>query len=109
MESAARRLASLRPMERIMRERLRLEDLRRRLTLAAAQGRRRKSDAVAGFAERLRLLSPQSVLDRGYSITTNADTGEVVRDAATLQAGQRVATRLAQGTVHGVVTRVESP
>ncbi len=109
MESAARRLAGLRPMERIMRERLRLEDLRRRLTLAAAQGRRRKSDAVAGFAERLRLLSPQSVLDRGYSITTNADTGEVVRDAATLQAGQRVATRLAQGTVHGVVTRVESP
>jgi len=109
MESAARRLAGSRPMERIMRERLRLEDLRRRLTLAAAQGRRRKSDAVAGFAERLRLLSPQSVLDRGYSITTNADTGEVVRDAATLQAGQRLATRLAQGTVHGVVTRVEHP
>jgi exodeoxyribonuclease VII large subunit len=109
METAARRLAGLRPMERIMRERLRLEDLQRRLTLAAAQGRRRKADAVAGFAERLRLLSPQSVLDRGYSITTNADTGKVVRDAATLQAGQRVATRLAQGTVHGVVTRVESP
>lgn len=109
MESAARRLAGSRPMERIMRERLRLEDLRRRLALAAAQGRRRKADAVAGLAERLRLLSPQSVLDRGYSITTNADTGEVVRDAATLQAGQRVATRLAQGTVHGVVTRVESP
>lgn len=109
MESAARRLAGSRPMERIMRERLRLEDLRRRLTLAATQGRRRKADAVAGFAERLRLLSPQSVLDRGYSITTNADTGKVVRDAATLQAGQRVATRLAQGTVHGVVTRVESP
>lgn len=109
MESAARRLAGSRPMERIMRERLRLEDLRRRLTLAAAQGSRRKTDAVAGLSERLRLLSPQSVLDRGYSITTNADTGEVVRDAATLQAGQRLATRLAHGTVHGVVTRVEHP
>lgn len=109
MESAARRLAGSRPMERIARERLRLEDLRRRLMLAAAQGRRRKTDAVAGLSERLRLLSPQSVLDRGYSITTNADTGEVVRDAATLQAGQRLATRLAQGTVHGVVTRVEHP
>lgn len=109
MESAARRLAGSRPMERIMRERLRLEDLRRRLTLAATQGRRRKADAVAGLSERLRLLSPQSVLDRGYSITTNADTGEVVRDAATLQAGQRLATRLAHGTVHGVVTRVEHP
>ena len=105
--SAARRLAGSRPMDRLSRDRARLEDLRRRLAMATAQGRRRKAEAAAGLAGRLRLLSPQSVLERGYSITTDAETGAVVRDAARLRAGQRLATRLAKGVAHGVVTRVE--
>jgi exodeoxyribonuclease VII large subunit len=86
-----------------------MEELRRRLTMAAGLGRRGASERLAGLAGRLRLLSPQSVLDRGYSITTDAETGLVVREAAGLKAGQRLATRLAKGVVHGVVTRVESP
>ncbi|MEI6342517.1 MAG: exodeoxyribonuclease VII large subunit [Verrucomicrobiota bacterium] len=107
--SAARRLGGARPLERLGREQARMEELRRRLTMAAGLGRRGASERLAGLAGRLRLLSPQSVLDRGYSITTDAETGLVVREAAGLKAGQRLATRLAKGVVHGVVTRVESP
>jgi len=107
--SAARRLGGARPLERLGREQARMEELRRRLTMGAGLGRRGASERLAGLAGRLRLLSPQSVLDRGYSITTDAETGLVVREAAGLKAGQRLATRLAKGVVHGVVTRVESP
>lgn len=48
---------------------------------------------------RLRLLSPQNVLERGFSITTDADTGGVLRDAGRVRAGQKLVSRLARGEV----------
>jgi len=48
---------------------------------------------------RLRLLGPEQVLARGYSITLDAATGKVLRDAAQVKAGQQLKTRLKQGQV----------
>ena len=53
---------------------------------------------------RLRLLGPEQVLARGYSITMDAATGKVLRDAAKVKAGQRLKTRLKLGEV---LSRVE--
>jgi exodeoxyribonuclease VII large subunit len=47
----------------------------------------------------LNLLGPEQVLSRGYSITTDAASGEVLRDAAQVKAGQKLKTRLKQGEV----------
>lgn len=52
----------------------------------------------------LRLLSPQNVLDRGYSLTFDADTGTLVRSADALSPGSRLRTRLASGEVSSQVT-----
>jgi len=49
------------------------------------------------------LLSPQQVLARGYSITTDAETGKVLRDAAKIKPGQRLKTRLQKGEVRSKV------
>ena len=49
--------------------------------------------------KRLNALGPEQVLARGYSITTDADTGKVLRDAAKVKAGQKLKTRLAKGEV----------
>ena len=46
---------------------------------------------------RLRLLGPEQVLARGYSITTDAATGKVLREAKEVKAGQRLKTRLEGG------------
>jgi exodeoxyribonuclease VII large subunit len=53
---------------------------------------------------RLRLLGPEQVLARGYSITMKDDTGRVVRDAADVKVGQRLRTRLKSGVVRSVIT-----
>ena len=53
----------------------------------------------ATLEARLRLLGPDQVLARGYSITTDAATGEVLRDANRVKAGQRLRTRLKIGEV----------
>jgi exodeoxyribonuclease VII large subunit len=49
--------------------------------------------------KRLHALGPEQVLARGYSITTDAATGQVLRDAAQAVPGQKLKTRLAKGTL----------
>jgi exodeoxyribonuclease VII large subunit len=49
--------------------------------------------------KRLNSLGPEQVLARGYSITTDAASGKVLRDAATVEAGQKLKTRLAKGEI----------
>ena len=60
---------------------------------------------VVGLEARLRLLGPEQVLARGYSITINAETGEVLRTAEGLLPGQKLKTRLKIGEVR---SRVEN-
>jgi len=57
-----------------------------------------KSSLVA-TESRLRLLGPEQVLARGYSITLDATTGRVLRNAAQVKVGQRLKTRLKQGEI----------
>ena len=57
--------------------------------------------------DKLQLLSPDNVLSRGYSITSDVDTGTIVREASKLEAGQKLATRLSRGTVISAVEEIE--
>lgn len=67
---------------------------------------RAKTERVAGLHDRLRLLGPEQVLARGYSITTDAATGEILRDAAQAKPGRLIKTRLKKGELF---SRVEQP
>jgi exodeoxyribonuclease VII large subunit len=58
--------------------------------------RHRHLDALIG---KLHLLGPEQVLSRGYSITSDAKSGAVLRDAKKVTAGQRLRTRLASGEI----------
>jgi exodeoxyribonuclease VII large subunit len=52
----------------------------------------------------LRSLSPQSTLDRGYSVATLED-GAIARDAAKIPAGSNLTIRLAKGSLEATVER----
>jgi exodeoxyribonuclease VII large subunit len=84
--------------------RARLEARRRELATVAARleelGRRhfeRDRQCLETLRERLRLLSPEQTLARGYSITTDAASGRIIRDAAQTRPGQEVTTRVQRG------------
>ncbi|MFQ5666276.1 MAG: exodeoxyribonuclease VII large subunit [Candidatus Binatia bacterium] len=86
--------------------RLRIDDLSDR-ALRALTGRCRLAhQRLHGDAERLQALSPLAVLQRGYSIARRMDHRTVVRDARTLQPGDRLRLTFAQGTAR---VRVEEP
>ena len=53
-------------------------------------------------SDKLALLSPYGVLDRGYSLATNA-VGEIVRDASALKTGDSLHVRFAKGSVEATV------
>jgi exodeoxyribonuclease VII large subunit len=57
---------------------------------------------VEALTARVTALSPQATLDRGYAVLQRAG-GEVVRDASTVTAGERLTGRVAAGAVPLVV------
>jgi exodeoxyribonuclease VII large subunit len=100
------RLARLRPGLWLRQRRDVLDQVGRRLGERARQRTREWRAGLGALAARLRLLGPEQVLARGYSITMDARSGRVVREAAALEPGQRLRTRLKAGEV---VSTVESP
>jgi len=60
---------------------------------------REAKNRFAVLESRLRLLGPQQVLARGYSITMDAQSREILRDARRVKPGQRLRTRLKQGEI----------
>jgi exodeoxyribonuclease VII large subunit len=66
------------------------------------QGVKQAATRLAGLDVRLRLLGPEQVLARGYSITMDATSRKVLRDAAQIKRGQRLKTRLHAGEVQSI-------
>ena len=56
---------------------------------------------LTSLEQKLRLLNPYEILGRGYSITQTAD-GRVVRTVAEVRSGDRLTTRVGDGTVESV-------
>ncbi|MDR3459939.1 MAG: exodeoxyribonuclease VII large subunit [Verrucomicrobiae bacterium] len=77
-----------------------LENLAGRFSRAKpSQAIKSRREALRQLERRLNSLGPEQVLARGYSITTDAATGKVLRDAAKVKAGQKLKTRLAKGEI----------
>ncbi len=122
LQSLAGRLARLHPLRKLNDSLQRLDDLQSGLLRGLKSAARSRSlvfenlagrflrakpmlalktrrEALRQLARRLNLLGPEQVLARGYSITMDAATGKVLRDAAKVTPGQALKTRLAKGEI----------
>jgi exodeoxyribonuclease VII large subunit len=97
------RLHRLKPSLVIAQRKQALREQRRRIREQARLHLQQKQNALATLRARLQLLGPENVLARGYSITTDATSGRVIRAASETQAGQRLRTKLRSGEVQSVV------
>jgi exodeoxyribonuclease VII large subunit len=121
-DSLAGRLSRLHPRRRLDESIQRLDDLQsgllrglksgvrgravslenlsgRFLRVRPAQLLKRRREALRQLEHQLNLLGPEQVLSRGYSITTDAASGKVLRDATKIQSGQKINTRLKAGEI----------
>ncbi len=76
--------------------------LEKSLVAGAANRLQLATGQVEGLRQRLLAISPQAVLERGFSITTDAD-GTIVRRAAQVHSGQALLSRVAEGTILSTV------
>jgi exodeoxyribonuclease VII large subunit len=83
------------------RERLRL--LEPRLPIAAKTSLQTRITRVDALDRQLQALSPQAVLNRGYTITALKKTGQILRDSTAAKPGDRLVTRFADGETESIV------
>ena len=102
VDALARRLVH--PRERLRTSRQLLGQLAARLALAAARRMDFFDAQLARLKASLASLNPEAVLERGYSLTRDAQ-GTVVRDAAKLQVGEQLTTTLARGWVESEIRK----
>ena len=96
------RLLRVRPGQLLERRLENWRELDRRLCERTHQGVKDSQNRFVTLEARLRLLSPTNVLERGYSVTFDAETGQVIRDATEVKPGQRLKTRLKKGEIRSV-------
>ena len=79
-----------------------LNDLRQRSTRSFAASIDAERKELTAITAHLRSLSPQSTLDRGYSVVRSA-SGEVIRDPQQLKSGDLLAIKVAKGETSATV------
>ncbi len=104
LEALANRRVMRKPLDRLRDWERRLDQQDAAATRALRQRIVSAQNQTAALAARMESLSPLSVLARGYSLTTDADDGRLIENAAELAVGQTISTRFAHG---GAISRVE--
>lgn len=77
-----------------------------RIRNAVAHRVQQEQQMLGSVSGRLHALSPLATLARGYAIVTDKTSGVVIRDAATVEPGDRIYARLARGELDCIVEDV---
>ncbi len=99
-QSLLRRLQRLIPLKQLARQQQRLAVCRNRLTRLTQQQIADRQKHLTQLMRTLSVASPLNTLQRGYSITSDAQSGKVVYRAADVAIGQMVTIRLSAGLLH---------
>jgi exodeoxyribonuclease VII large subunit len=101
-KNLSERLSRVRPALLLKQRREVFYQARQRLAEQARHRLREWKNRLAAVNGRLELLGPEQVLARGYSITMDAESGKVLRDAKQARAGKRLRTRLKSGEIRSI-------
>ena len=95
VQDSYEQVARIEPHRLLGRMTVELNELKGRSLAAVTQALNRKNLQITAQENRLAGLNPKSVLNRGYSITLNQRTGQVVRTAGDVQVDDLLVTELA--------------
>jgi exodeoxyribonuclease VII large subunit len=102
-QAAFHRLLRLKPSIHWKRQFDSLARLRESLTRSASLRLQEKKARFQSAGAKLRLLSPLNVIERGYSITLDAETGRVIRSKGQAPPGRKLRTRVKEGEIRSIV------
>ena len=102
------RFQALAPTKQLQRLKERLHYCQQQLQQGIKNKISQKKLKFAGISRELQAVSPLQTLARGYSITTDAQTGKIVTDSSKLLPGSKLHTRLEKGALISIVEKVEA-
>jgi exodeoxyribonuclease VII large subunit len=108
LAAQGRALSRLSPQAKIASYRQRIDELTRSASASLAHHLALQRERLRGHLLRLQSLSPLATLERGYSITRQLRTGEIVRSVAQVAAGDRIETQVSDGKFEGVVRKTSN-
>jgi exodeoxyribonuclease VII large subunit len=73
------------------------------LLIASQSSLKIRATRLDALDRQLQAVSPQAVLNRGYTITTIKKTGQILRSSTTTKTGDRLLTRFADGETESIV------
>lgn len=85
----------------------RLIYLHNRLLLATEQQLQHRKQRLAIASQTLHAVSPLATLNRGYTLTIEPNSGQIIRSTAQLKVGDVLETRLAQGRFTSQITTIK--
>jgi exodeoxyribonuclease VII large subunit len=106
LHTEAARLLRHRPDQRLMLLHTQTEQLGQRLRSAIRRRIETLNHDLSAAGQQLNAVSPLATLARGYSITTRADDGAILRSCHDAPPGSRIETRIAGGTLVSTVDSI---
>jgi len=100
-------LGQLVPKERIHLIREKLKEEKNRLLSFSKRKLEREEERVNFLENRLKSLSPLSILERGYSICFKHPEQEIIKDCRQLKEGGKIRVKLHRGGVYSTVYKIE--
>ena len=100
LDRAQQQIMRIEPHRLVGHKRIGLQALAGRSLAGMKAAFGKKELQLTAAANRLEALDPRSVLNRGYSITTNLKSGKVVTSGADVEVGDLISTEVAK---HGVI------
>lgn len=107
LQAAAKKLQLLNPCVLIRQYQQKMFDLARQLRVRAVHFTQLREAGLAKAAGKLLSLSPLNILSRGYSISFNAASGRVIKEASDAKVGDSLRTKLRKGQIFSNVTEVK--
>lgn len=90
--------------EQVFKSKNRLTQFQHLVEIRTHELLRAEKKNLATIQEKLRLVDPQNILKRGYSLTTV--NGKIVKSVTQIQTGDRLETKLSDGTVESTVEKI---
>jgi exodeoxyribonuclease VII large subunit len=103
------RLAEWHPRNTITLQSAHLTAMQARLQRAMQTHLQKQTQRIAGLSGHLEAVSPQRVLERGYTVTRSKKTGVIVRSSAQLKERDHIITRFSDGEVESTVEDPQQP
>ena len=95
------------PLNYIIQQEQRIDDLRKDISVRIGHVISIYQEKFNHVISKLEVLSPVSILKRGYSITTKLPEGVIVKDSKSLKKGDEVETKLGGGKFKSRVEEIE--